>query len=105
MTNCGFHITTDDKLALILSQGLVPQIGERSAELGEATPAVYLFPTLEALEDALGGWLGECFEDEEEDLHILQVDLTDIVTDQEVEWELKCYEPLSADRITYLRSE
>jgi hypothetical protein len=101
----GYHVTTDNNLARITSQGLIPQIGERSADLGEPVPAVYLFPSLADLEDALGGWLGECFEDYEDSLHVLKVDLTDAVIDQEVEWELKCYDAIPADRISYLRCE
>lgn len=101
----GFHVTTDKSLSSILRDGLVPAIGVRSTELGEALPAIYMFPSVADLEDALGNWLGECFEDYDGDLHILQVDLTNVSIDQEVKWELKSYEPIDPRLITYLRPE
>lgn len=47
----------------IMECGLVPQIGERSDAQGEETPAIYLFPTKDDMDNALSNWLGEWFED------------------------------------------
>lgn len=54
-----YHVTTADALPSILQNGLLPGIGPRSAKLGEAIPAIYAFASLEAVEDALCGWLGD----------------------------------------------
>lgn len=104
MTTHGFHLTTDSNLANIMAEGLAPAIGPRSLDLGEPEPAVYLFPTLEDLESALGNWLGEYFE-EDEVLHVLKVDITGFAIGQEVEWEYKCFDVIPASAITYVRAE
>lgn len=99
-----YHITTDDALPGILSQGLHPAIGERSAALGEDAPRVYLFPTEDDLLTALGSWLGECF-DMDTVLHVLSVDTHNLTLDSTVGWELTCATPITPDRLTYLRTE
>lgn len=70
-----FHVTLKSNIESILKSGLVPQIGERSEILGELEPAVYLFRTFEECDNALWNWLGEEFEDLDEDLLILEVDV------------------------------
>lgn len=70
-----FHITPTANVPAILMEGLQARIGPRSEQLGEPAPAVYLFATLEAADNALGNWLGECFEDDEQ-LSLLAVDLS-----------------------------
>jgi len=67
-----FHVTPATNLNSILEDGLRPRIGARSAELGETTEAVYLFKSLDDVEDALTNWLGDCF-DEDEVLALLSV--------------------------------
>lgn len=74
MTTSMYHVTPTANLPAIKEQGLVPQIGPRSQQLGEATAQVYLFPTLTAAEDALMNWLGEEF-DEDEPLTMIAVDV------------------------------
>lgn len=71
-----FHVTPKKNISSILENGLIPQIGERSLEIGEQIEAIYLFPNFEEMDNALYNWLGEAFEDEEE-LLILQIDLPD----------------------------
>ena len=61
-----YHLTPRRNLEAILSQGLKPSIGERSKALGEAEARIYLFDSKESLEDALGNWLGEEFDEDEE---------------------------------------
>lgn len=39
-----YHVTTRDRLPAILEKGLVPMIGENSANAGEELPAIYLSP-------------------------------------------------------------
>ncbi|WP_455233043.1 GNAT family N-acetyltransferase [Geopseudomonas aromaticivorans] len=67
-----YHVTPEANLYSISKQGLLPATGPRSADLGEQEPAVYCFPNREAVEDALGNWLGDRF-DEDEPLAILEL--------------------------------
>lgn len=68
-----FHVTAVGALDTVLAQGLRPQTGPRASACNEKAPAVFCFPSWKACEDALMGWLGEAF-DEEEDLAILEID-------------------------------
>ena len=61
-----YHVTRAENIGSIMKDGLVPAIGERSEKLGEQTPAVYLFTSLENMDNALWNWLGEEFEEENE---------------------------------------
>jgi len=65
MTHTFFHTTLACNKDSILTNGLVPAIGERSAELGEPIERVYLFNSEEDLDSALGSWLGDCFEEDD----------------------------------------
>lgn len=56
-----FHVTPASNLPSIQRQGLLPRIGERSAQLAEPIPAIYLFATEDAVADACQNWLGDCF--------------------------------------------
>lgn len=68
-----YHVTPAENLPSITASGLQPRIGERSAKLGEPKPAVYLMASWEALDDALGNWLGSEF-DEDTKLALLAID-------------------------------
>ena len=57
-----YHVTEKKNLKSILENGLIPQIGERSKQLNES-PAIFLFDSVEKLNDALMNWLGDEFED------------------------------------------
>ena len=67
-----YHVTREADLSSIMAEGLVPRIGPRSEKTGEAAPAVYLFPDLASLEDAMANWLGDEFPDDEP-LAVLEV--------------------------------
>lgn len=64
MGNKFWHVTSLESVPSILRNGLIPRIGPRSSEAGETEPGVYLFPTYEAVEDALMNWLGDQFPDD-----------------------------------------
>lgn len=66
-----YHLTPASSIPSILREGLVPQIGERSALVGETAPAIYCFADLRELEDALTNWMAEYF-DEDEPLSLLR---------------------------------
>lgn len=82
-----YHVTPESNLESIFEKGLMPTIGERSAQC-ESMPLVFLFNSLEDCETALANWLGEEFEDIYERLAVLEVTLPDsfpLITT--VEWE------------------
>lgn len=54
-----FHVTDKKNVNTIMTQGLEPRVGHFSKLLGESEPAVFLFTSEQAAEDALSGWLGE----------------------------------------------
>lgn len=68
-----FHVTPAADLESVMARGLEPRIGPRSRLLGEALPKVYLFTSIDAVDDGLCNWLGDQF-DEDETLVLLAVD-------------------------------
>ena len=59
-----YHVSLLRNLKSIMKVGLEPRIGERSKEIGETEKAVYLFPTIDDMNCALGQWLGDWYNDE-----------------------------------------
>lgn len=83
-----YHVTPPANIPGILRDGLLPQIGERSAIAGEAVPAIFCFAGLDETENALMNWLGDYF-DEEEPLSLLRIDLPpDAVFGKGAEYEV-----------------
>jgi hypothetical protein len=70
-----YHVTPASNLLSILERGLIPAIGERSNKI-EDVPYVFLFASKDDLETALYQWLGQEFEDLDEELLFLEVDLS-----------------------------
>jgi len=94
-----YHVTPVENWPAIESSGLIAQIGPRSRLL-EARPAVFLFPTIEDCDTALGQWLGDEFEDVPEDgLIILEVNVAGLPYQQSVEFEKEVLLDIPADRI------
>lgn len=98
-----FHVTRRDDVPSILLQGLVPQIGPRSCLLGEATPAIYLFPDQVSVEDALMNWLGDAFEGEE--LVVLEIDSSTLSLAPGAGFELLSTVPISPANILNVLNE
>ena len=71
-----YHVTPTCHVFDILEQGLLPGIGPRSHELGEEVARIYVFTDLATLDDALGNWLGNAF-DEDEELSIIELSVDD----------------------------
>lgn len=72
--------------------------------LGELKDAIYLFPSIEDMENALSNWLGELFEDEEV-LVVLEIDTTGLnIIQSEAEYEILCFETIVPSRIKTLHS-
>jgi hypothetical protein len=72
------HVTPSVNIRSIQERGLTPIIGERSADAGETTPAIYCFDDGDAIENALLNWLSEVF-DEDETLALFMIRLPKIL--------------------------
>jgi hypothetical protein len=103
MQTVAYHVTTSTSLTSILREGLRPAIGPRSALLGEKRASSYFFASTEACEDGLASWVGEYLEDDE--LHILRVDLSGLQIDDAMGWEISCHTHVPAIRILNVLSE
>lgn len=96
-----FHVTTETAWEKIQKEGLIPMIGERSQEVGEPVPAIFLFDSKESMEDALWGWLGDELEDEDS-IVILKVSLPKgYFLDEGVscDFEVRGYKPIPPEYI------
>lgn len=101
-----FHVTKAENLPSILQDGLVPSVGSRSQAAKERHPAVFLFSSRDAMENALMNWLGEEF-GEDEELAVLQIDLSDswsayLHMDPDVGFETLCFRPIGPEQIQFL---
>lgn len=59
-----YHVSPATNDRSIKRFGLRPQTGSRSTKLNESK-GIFLFPSVDDLEDALMNWLGDEFEDDE----------------------------------------
>lgn len=94
-----YHVTLSDNLPSIMDQGLLPTVGPRSKKVGEHA-AVFLFPSEDDATDALGGWLGDQFDDDDEiAFSLIEVTLPDGIEahkNDEVDWEYWVTESIPA---------
>lgn len=94
------HATPASAVPDIQKNGLVPRIGPRSARAGEKAPAIYLFASEAAMEDAVTNWLGEELA-ESEGLAVLEIRLpigyrADLSQDPRAGYEMKCRRAIPA---------
>jgi hypothetical protein len=98
-----YHVTPASNLLSILERGLIPAIGERSKKI-EDVPYVFLFASKDDLETALYQWLGQEFEDLDEELLFLEVDLSK--TQYQVgSFELTVSKPIASKNIVNVYNE
>jgi len=103
MPHIYYHVTPQDTLPSIEIQGLIPQSGDRSA-IRHDPPAIYLFPSLDALHDALMNWLGDLF-DEDTPLALLRICVPatwPIRVDPQTPWEVRCEQVIPPQNLSYL---
>lgn len=102
----GYHVTSRKKLKNILDHGLKTRIPEDYGDSGDIK-GIYLFKTLDDVENALSNWLGERINEIEEesgepyDEVILKINLTDLeeFLIDSVEYEWICIVPIGKNRI------
>ena len=95
-----YHVTPTKNLRSIMKNGLRPQIGDRSAKLHGEENGIFLFPTLDDVEDAVSNWLGDEF-DEDEDLTLLAIDVSGLpLVDSNAGYEKIAKTAISPDRIS-----
>lgn len=100
-----YHVTPISNYHSIMERGLIPQVGERSKQLDEE-PGIFLFPTYEDCETALWQWLGEAYEDLEEELITLEVRLpNNFRLDVTGDWEVCSRYPIEPQYITFFKNE
>lgn len=104
-----FHVTPECHLAQIKQEGLIPQIGTNSKRLNERIPQIYLFHSSQDVENALGNWLGELY-NEGERLFILKIslDISDpnlIYQDESVYYESFYRGVITPDKIISILDE
>ena len=88
----------------IKKSGLIPLIGEHSLAMHEPKPAIYLFPSYEDMETALGSWLGKFFEDDEV-LVLLGVTIPkEIQIHHTIPYEICIYDSIPPENITFLNN-
>lgn len=58
-----YHVTRTDAISSIMKDGLIPSIGERSVKLNEK-PSIFLFKSVDDVENAMMNWLGDEFGDD-----------------------------------------
>ncbi|CAE6795298.1 hypothetical protein R70006_05044 [Paraburkholderia domus] len=102
-----YHVTPQPNLTAILREGLVPRRGERSLDCGEQQDAVFCFPTREACDTGMGGWLGDAFNDcPENGLAVIEIELpAGMRTRSDVEYELAVLDPIPPSAVTRIFDE
>lgn len=91
-----YHATPKNNLSNILAHGLVPK---KSPHDPGAKKQIYLFPSIDAADEALMNWLGDRFQDEDEMLSLLQIDVSGLTVFDDMD-ELYTTDPISPDRIS-----
>lgn len=89
-----YHVTPATNAPSILKNGLLPKNGKNSQACCERGNAIYFFPSREYMNDALGGWLGDLY-DEEKLVCIMVKVPTSIVHKSDVDYERKIYQRVS----------
>ena len=96
----GYHVTRKELLPSIVSQGLLPQVPDDMEDI----KGVYLFKSIEDMNNALMNWMGEKMDEWEEENNKLweeiyiKVDLKDLEIYDSVEYEWTCLEVISPQR-------
>ena len=99
-----YHVTLTKNVASIMKTGLKPMVGDRAQQI-EGKPAVFLFKTIDDMEDAILNWLGDEF-DEDESLTLLKVNLPPnfpVNHDKSVGYEYFTFKTIPPEYLTKLK--
>lgn len=101
-----YHVTPTQNLRSVMKNGLVPNIGDRSSKIAGEQSGIYLFPSVEAAEDAVMNWLGDEF-DEDEPLTLLKVNIDGLekYISQGADYELIVNTNIEPNRIKKLNTQ
>lgn len=101
-----YHLTYTKNLPDIMQAGLRPQIGDRSSKVEGEHPAVFCFPDIATLEDAMMNWLGDEF-DEDEQLALLEIDTRNLTGEftPNAEYEVAITSMIPPSRIKVLSKD
>lgn len=101
-----YHLTPVKNWPLIQKQGLVPQRGTLARIAGEPRNLIYLFPDMDAVDDAIMGWYGEHMAG---DLAVLAVTAPPGVkfkgADTDGGWEITTNQPIPPQYIRLVKIE
>ena len=101
-----YHVTPTHNIESILKNGIQPSIGDRSLDLGEKEPRIYLFTSIDSCKNALMNWLGNYFEDEDDGfLSILEINPDFVEGLSEAEYEIASYQVILPVNITKIFNE
>jgi len=103
-----YHVTLKASLPSILQYGLIPMIGQRSADCGETDEAVFCFPTKEDCDTAMSQWLGEAFDDAlvgDDECVYLAIELSNQRSKSDVEYEIAILDTISPESIKMVFNE
>lgn len=95
-----YHITPSINLKSIEQHGLIPQIGSNAQAIGETKPVIYLFSTIEDSDTALGSWLGDLYDDDEDLIRLTITCPKNLIHSSTVEYEHVSYHHIPAKHIT-----
>jgi hypothetical protein len=98
----GYHVALTRSIQRILRKGLVPTRGPRSRLLGESRDAVYLFRDRDAVDDALGSWLGDALHDVPLTLLRVTVPVSATLLPTNADYEIVVADRIPPDSITNL---
>lgn len=103
-----YHVTRAKNISHIQKDGLIPQIGTLGKILGEEIPQIYLFDSLESVDDAIGSWLGAELDNlygEDEPLLLLRIPKEYVTNpaptfeDEETSFEWSTQHPIKPEHI------
>ena len=105
-----YHVTRKKNLTSILNNGLYPKIGDLSKLCDETENKIYLFPSIDDMENALMNWLGENLIElygEDEPCCSLKITVPDNfpIVEGDVDYEVYSYHHIDKKYITYLKDE
>jgi hypothetical protein len=90
-----YHVTRKKNIPSLKKHGIQPRTPE---DMEGEREAIYLFPTIEDRDTALGQWFGMRYDDEEE-LVSLKIDVRGLTLVPDAPYEVLCFETIPWNRV------